>query len=122
VSYPKRHYAKGVRKERGAASRFKRSVRMFKAARNHLVESHALNRGVAPPYFIECLLYNVLNSHFKERLDDTFAEVVDWLTVTDLRGFKSQNGVVDLFGSSKDQWSVLDAQVFVRGLANLWDG
>ncbi len=56
VSYPQQHHSRGVRKERGTKGRYKRATRMFKAARNHLVESNALHNGTAPSYYVECPL------------------------------------------------------------------
>ena len=47
VSYPEQHHAKGLRKERGADSRYKRTIRMFKAARNYLIKNDAIGDGIA---------------------------------------------------------------------------
>ena len=59
VSFPQQHHQRGLRKERATDKRFKRTIRMFKAARNRLVENKVLKKEDAPSYFIECLLYNV---------------------------------------------------------------
>jgi hypothetical protein len=55
VSYPVQHHAKGLRKERGTNGRYKRTIRIFKSARNHLIENNVMRDGIAPSYFIECL-------------------------------------------------------------------
>ena len=39
VSYPQQHYQRGLKKEEATSKRFKRTIRMFKAARNHLVNN-----------------------------------------------------------------------------------
>lgn len=121
VSYPQHHHSRGARKERGTGGRYKRATRMFKATRNHLVESNALPKGTAPSYFVECLLYNVPNSLFRSSLGETYVEVVNWLSAAELTGFKCQNQLVDLFGPSGDQWSIDEARAFIQALANLWN-
>ncbi|MDE2838715.1 MAG: nucleotidyltransferase [Chloroflexota bacterium] len=121
VSYPQQHHSKGARKERGTGGRYKRATRMFKAARNHLIDSNALAKGTAPSYFVECLLYNVPNGLFRSSLGETYVEVVNWLWAAELADFTCQNQLVDLFGSSKDQWSVDKARAFIQALARLWN-
>ncbi len=122
VSFPQQHHSKGANKERGSTGRYKRATRMFKAARNHLLESNALAEDTAPSYFIECLMYNVPNTLFKNSLAQTYVGAVNWLSTATLRDFKCQNQLVDLFGDSRDQWSVDKAQAFIRALGDLWNG
>jgi hypothetical protein len=49
-------------KHRNARERYKSTVRMFKNARNEMDERGIFDKGDAPSYFIECLLWNVPNS------------------------------------------------------------
>ena len=121
VSYPQLHQARGLKKERAANNRFKRTVRMFKATRNRLVEKKMLTKGDAPSYFIECLLYNVPDSLFAPKLAPTYTDILDRLRAAKLYDFECQNGRVDLFGSGKEQWSVKKARAFVKALQELWD-
>ncbi|MFC2060028.1 nucleotidyltransferase [Chloroflexota bacterium] len=120
VSYPRQHYERGLEKEEATNNRFKRTIRMFKAARNHLVENHAIKEGTAPSYFIECLLYNVPNDLFKDNFGQTYSGIVDYLKNANLQQFKSQNGVRQLFGQSKDLWNVGEAKKFVLALERMW--
>ena len=121
VSFPQQHHEQGLAKEEATGRRFKRTVRMFKAARNRLVEKKMLAKEDAPSYFIECLLYNVPDGLFKPKLAPTYTDIVDWLKKANLEGFEGQNGRVDLFGSGKQQWSVWKARAFVRVLRGLWE-
>ena len=121
VSFPQQHHSKGARKERSSAGRYKRAIRMFKAARNHLLESNTITEDAAPSYFIECLLYNVPNTLFQSSPAQTYVGAVNWLSTATLRDFKCQNQLVDLFGDSRDQWSVDKAQAFIRALGDLWN-
>jgi len=121
VSYPQQHYERGVKKERATSGRYKRTIRMVKAARNHLVENGALKDGTAPSYFIECLLYNVPNEFFKPSLGQSYCSIVEYLASADFQQFVCQNGVCELFGQSKDLWNMNRAQKFVRALGRLWE-
>ncbi|MXY93034.1 MAG: nucleotidyltransferase [Caldilineaceae bacterium SB0664_bin_27] len=121
VSFPQQHHARGVRKERAASNRFKRTIRMFKAARNRLVETKALTKDDAPSYFIECLLYNVPEYLFAPKLAPTYTGIVGWLRTVKLNDFKCQSGQAELLGSGREQWSEKKARVFVKALQSLWD-
>ena len=98
VSFPQQHQEQGQKKEKAANMRFKRTIRMFKAGRNRLVEKGLLKKEDAPSYFIECLLYNAPVGLFAAMLAPTYTGIVDWLKTAKLRGFECQNGHVSLFG------------------------
>ena len=120
VSYPQRHHQRGLNKERATGDRFKRSVRMFKAMRNQLISRGALDPGVAPSYFIECLLYNVPDRLFRSDLSATYVGILQWLETASIRNFETQSGRTKLFGSRHDQWNVDRSRQFVAGLQLLW--
>ena len=44
VSYPQLHHQRGSKKAQATSKRFKRTIRMFKAARNHLVSRRVLTQ------------------------------------------------------------------------------
>jgi hypothetical protein len=121
VSYPQQHHTRGLKKELATNGQYKRTIRMFKAARNHLIDNHAIRNRTAPSYFIECLVYNVPNGLFKPSLGQSYCGVVEYLASAGLQQFECQNGVRELFGPSRDLWSVDEAQRFVSALARLWE-
>ena len=121
VSYPEQHHERGAEKEEATGRRFKRTIRMFKAARNRLVEKGTLTKDDAPSYFIECLLYNAPNRLFKQKRAATYTGILDWLKTAKLKGLKCQNGKVALFGKGREQWTVEKARLLVRGLQELWE-
>ena len=121
VSFPQHHHARGLKKEKAVNNRFKRTIRMFKAARNRLVERKVLTKDDAPSYFIECLLYNVPDSLFASKLAPTYTGILDWLQKAKLQDFKCQNGQVPLFGPGREQWTQKKARTFVKGLQELWE-
>lgn len=121
VSFPQQHHARGLKKEKATNKRFKRTTRMFKAARNRLVDKKVLTKDAAPSYFIECLLYNVPNALFARKLAPTYAGIIDWLKTDKLKDFECQNGQVPLFGPRPEQWSQKKARRFVKALKELWE-
>ena len=93
---------------------------MFKVERNHLVENDVIKSETASSYFIECLPYNVPDNLFEADFGRTYSGIVTYLKGANLKQFKSQNGVRQLFGKSNDLWNVDDAQKFVLALEWLW--
>jgi hypothetical protein len=121
VSYPKQHYKQGLDKEEATQFRYKRTIRMFKTVRKQLFECHLIKAGLAPSYFIECLMSNVPNRLFKSVLGDTYQGIIKYLSTADLHQFKSQNGIRGMFGIEPDLWNVDDAQRFIKALGQFWD-
>ncbi len=121
VSFPQQHHDQGQEKGEATGRRFKRTIRMFKAARNRLVEKKVLTKNDAPSYFIECLLYNVPGNLFAPKLAPTYTGILDWMKTAKLNDFECQNGKVALFGPGREQWSVKKARAVVRALQKLWD-
>ena len=121
VSYPQQHHERGTEKEEATYRRFKRTIRMFKAARNVLADREVLTKNDAPSYFIECLLYNVPDDLFKRKRAPTYVGILDWLKTAKFKGFKCQNGKVPLFGRGREQWTVDQAQAFAKAMRELWD-
>ena len=121
VSYPSQHYERGLIKERSTRNRYKVTVRMLKAARNHLVQNKQLSAKTAPSYFIECMLFNVPNDRFVDDLADTYEGTLRYLSGISPVRFDSQSGKQRLFGPAKDQWSAESCKKYVRALKQLWD-
>jgi len=122
VNYPKRHYQNGVAKQKATANEYKPTVRIFKNARSHLVEAGALNEDVVPPYFVECMVYNVSDITFQATTwQQQFVQVYKFIEGADLSHFFCVNGVTPLFGSTPEQWNASDARLSLLRMAELWD-
>ena len=121
VNYPKEHYNNGAAKSRRTWDRYKRTVRMFKNARNDLQSSGRISADLAPSYFVECLLYNAPDPAFQPGFQDTFCSIVNWMSQDSLEELVCQNGQQWLFGPSPEQWSVADAKAFASQLVALWN-
>ena len=120
MSFPQQHQQRGLKKEQATNKRFKRTIRMFKAARNQLVSKRVLTKEDAPSYFIECLLYNVPDDLFGPEVAPTYLGILAWLKTAKLNDFQCQNGLVPLFGPQPEQWSVKKARAFVKALQEMW--
>lgn len=121
VNYPKEHRGSGAAKSARTKDRYKRTVRMFKNARNRLESDGRISRGLAPSYFLECLIYNAPDGTFVDSFQDTYCSIVDWMNHGDISRAVCQNEQQYLFGSSAVQWSLESAKTLSRGLEALWN-
>ena len=121
VNYPKLHYRNGAEKGRRTWDRYKRTVRMFKNARNRLLSDGRLRRGAAPSYFLECLLYNAPDRCYQASFQETYCSIVNWMVEVELRMIVCQNGLQPLFGDLPEEWSRADARALSGGLVDLWN-
>ena len=121
VNYPKQHRENGAAKSRRTWDRYKRTVRMFKNARNHLESTGRISADLAPSYFVECLLYNAPDSAFQYGFQGTYCSIVNWMVQSNLDKLACQNGQQWLLGPSPEQWSVKDAKDFGSQLVSLWN-
>src|SRR5205823_2182232 len=100
-------------------------VRMFKNARECIIDNSDELRKRYPSYFIECLLYNVPSVKFGSTYCDTYVNAVNFLSTSLKNGagqqFTTQNGQQLLFGPASTQWTLTGAQQFVSALADLWN-
>ena len=121
VNYPKMHQEKGAAKSHRTWDRYKRTVRMFKNARNHLVSTGRIKAELAPSYFVECLLYNAPDAAFQQGFQQTYCSIVNWMNQTNLDELACQNGQQRLFGPSPEHWATGDARAFGNQLTTLWN-
>lgn len=103
-NYPKQHIENGESKSARTEGNYKKTVRMFKNARNEAVRLGWLRSEQAGSYFIESLVNNVPDKRFSGNESEVFYAVFKWLY--DKRGFFSedmrcQNGIHKLFGYSE---------------------
>lgn len=122
TNYPEQHMDNATDKHQNTNNRYKPTVRMFKNARNEMDERDIFEKGDAPSYFIECLLWNVPNRVIDtNNLRTRYREVVDYLMDNDFDDYQQQHDLLDLFGFGSTKWSTSDANAFVDGLAELWE-
>lgn len=123
INYPKRHYDNGVTKNAQSQTNgwYKPTVRMFKNARTYLVDRGTIPSDLAPSYFLECLLYNVPHGKYGTTFQDTFCNIVNWLSKVSFRDFVCQNEQLALFGHAPEQWSEESARRLITAFVDLWN-
>ncbi len=122
VNFPKQHLRNGNAKDLVTGGRFKQIVRVAKHARRAAVTGKVLDAGAAPSYFVECLFFNVPDDDYRTALPKAYDNAVSWLDAcrrerpTEFAGLSCQNGLVPLFGTGPDQWSVEAAGQLIDAL------
>lgn len=74
-NYPRLHYENGVAKQKATSETYKAVVRMFKK----WVTNQWPNGGVAPSFYVECLIYRVPDDRFSSDLALAFFRVGYWI-------------------------------------------
>lgn len=123
VNYPKLHYHNGVEKNRAyvTGGQFKPLVRVFKNMREYLVDHSLMPQGLAPSYFLECLLYNAPNETFDHSIGLSVYQILCFLQGANLTSLVCQNGQEFLCGNGPDQWPVSKAQQAIASFVELWN-
>lgn len=123
INFSEIHHENGIEKNKKADKNYKETIRVFKNARNRLITEDLLAEGVAPSYFIECLLFNVPNDYFAANsLSDRYDNIVDFLERGDISQFEEQCEIYDLFvADDPDRWNREDGHQFIKQLRYLWD-
>ena len=120
INYPKEHRDNGVQKNKETNERFKPLVRVFKNARNHLIDNGVISDDLVPSYFLECLIYNIPPSNFGISFQQSFYHALSYLANSDFGSYRCQNEQSELFGNAPEQWRRQNAVDFLSGLINLW--
>lgn len=122
TSFPKRHMKNGAEMNEACNENYKATIRIFKNARDCLIRRDRIDEGDVPSYFVECLLYNVSADKFHTSdLQQRYVGIVNALGGASFSGFTAQNGIENLFGNDETQWSMREADTFVKNLAWLWE-
>lgn len=121
VNYPKRHKKYGGKKQNATDDLYKETVRIFKNARNAMLDEGYIQNSVTESYFIECLLYNVPPGRYVSDLQERYLKIVDYLQETDYSNWNCQNEVIDLFGSGRTKWGTWKANLFIQALDTYWE-
>jgi len=79
INYPKQHSDNCTTKHQDTNQWFKPMVRILKNARCRLEDEGVIEKGLAPSYYIEGLLYNVPKEKFGSSYGDTMVACLNWL-------------------------------------------
>lgn len=79
INYPQQHSANCTTKHQATNGWFKPSVRILKNMRRCLVDDGKIEKGIAPSYFLEGLLYNLPPQYFGTSYQSTIGNALSWL-------------------------------------------
>jgi len=122
VNYPQQHRHNLVTKNQATNEWFKHIVRIFKNARQKMIEMEIIEAGVAPSYYIEGLLYNAPNHLYGASYKDSTVNVINWLQKADRSAFLCANQQYPLLdGNSEVTWNTSDCDMYLDGIVRLWE-
>jgi len=116
INFPKEHIANGQTKNEVCGGRYKKTVRQVKRLRNRAVDEGRLDDDVAPGYLLECMVYNAPVTEFVQNDSERLKEVVLWLHLANKSGFKSCDGIHDLFKTDPGNFDVGTADAIADAL------
>lgn len=123
ANYPNQHCENLTAKHQATGNNLKPLIRVFKNMRSKMIEDGLIAKGSAPSYYIEGLLYNVLNDQFSGDLLDITLNVLRWLNGTkDRSGFLCANEQYYLLRDNFPTcWPCADGANFINAASKLWD-
>lgn len=121
VNYPRLHADALTTKNQATSEWFKHLVRIFKNARQRLIEDGVIQAGVAPSYYIEGLLYNVPPGHFGKSYAASMLQALVYLSQSDKSRFRCPNGQYPLLDGNTDvTWNTKECNEYIAALIELW--
>ena len=119
-NFPKQHIENGIEKNRRTNQSFKKIVRVFKNARDYLVDHYKIREDTAPSYYIECMVYNAPDYLFVDDVPSAYRNVLEWLNRNFIEaiGFRCQNGITQMFDSLYG-WDYTNFNKFLSALTQM---
>ena len=122
VNYPKLHKKNGEDKNSVIRTNgnYKETVRVFKQMRNHLIDLGVIDENLMPSYGLECMMYNVPDTLFKEDLVERVDSIIQWLITNVKDSFVEQSSMRLLFDETL---KIEEARIFIKAcqwLSNNW--
>jgi hypothetical protein len=125
INYPNQHRDNLIRKNSESETNgwFKHIVRIFKNARQRMLEDGLIKAGIAPSYYLEGLLFNVPTDRFGNTYGDSMSKCINWLWSTDRSKFVCANKQYQLLDGPADvTWKSENCTAYLAGLIKLWNG
>lgn len=124
ISYPKLHIKNGIEKNTKTQRRFKRTVRIVKKIRYHMIENNKSVDGNISSFLIECLLWNVPDRVFNENdtHEDRVKESIRFLyfktkdNQSECKKWGEVSEILYLFSDNK-KW---DIEIVNKFLLQMW--
>jgi len=123
ANYPKQHSTNCTGKHQGSGNWYKPLVRIFKNARNRMIDDGMISADLAPSYYLEGLLYNVPNEQFGKSYQDSFVNCINWIRNADRSKFLCANEQYYLlFEGSPVTWRTSKCDAFLNAIVQLYNG
>ena len=121
-NFPKQHSQNCTMKHQATNDRFKPTVRVFKNMRNRMIDDGLIQKGLAPSYFIEGMLYNVPKDKFGVSFEDTVVNCFNWIVNADRSQFLCANGLQWLVrDGTPTSWSIASCNLFLEKTREYWN-
>ncbi len=121
-NYPKQHSKNCTKKHQNTDEWFKPMVRVFKNLRGTLIDRGMLEKGAAPSYYLEGLLYNVPSEFFKTSYQACFINGINWIQKADKSKFVCANEQYYLLREgSPVTWREANCEAFLAAAIKLWN-
>jgi hypothetical protein len=121
-NFPQQHSANMTTRHQATNSWLKPSVRILKNMRRRMEADGLIQKGLAPSYFLEGLLYNVPNEQFGRSYEDTMVNSLNWLLSADRSALLCANEAYYLRRDVAHVcWRPTDCDAFLDALVKFWE-
>lgn len=121
-NFPKQHSQNCTVKHKATNNNFKRMVRVYKNMRNAMVEKGLLAEGVAPSYFLEGMLYNVVSEKFVGTYSNMWVECFNSTVTADMTKLECANGLHWLVrDGTPTSWPIASFNTFTTAAKKFWE-
>lgn len=124
VNYPKQHLKNCTTKHQNSQKWFKPMARIFKNLRNKMISEKMIADDLAPSYYLEGLLYNVLDNQFTKSTsyETCFLNCINWLQAADRSKFVCANEQYYLLREgSLVTWREEKCDQFITAAIEFWN-
>jgi len=122
ANYPKQHSANMTTKHQSTSKWLKPMARVFKNMRSRMVDDGLIKAGIAPSYYIECLLYNVPNDNLTSRYQNCVVNTLNWYRQEDSKtDLVCANEQYYLLHGHHACWTQSNCDAFVDAAVKLWN-
>lgn len=122
ANYPQYHSSNLTAKHQNTNQLFKPMARVLKNLRGKLIDEKMIANGVAPSYYLEGLLYNVLDDKFATSYADCFVNSINWIQEADRSKFVCANKQYKLlWENSPVTWQASKCDEFLAAAVELWN-
>lgn len=124
VNYPKQHLENCTKKHQSTQNWFKPMVRIFKNLRNKMINEKKIPDDLAPSYYLEGLLYNVLDEQFTRSTsyETCFFNCIKWIQAADRSQFVCANKQYYLLREdSLVTWRAEKCDQFITAAVKFWN-